>query len=82
VARLRLLEASQITMLRSPLPPAVSQGVAAMPPSEGVTMMRQLIAAMISGDAICATGRLDGHPVEYFAQPSFWIGLENAASIT
>lgn len=52
------------SVLRSPLLPSISKGVAAMPPADGLTVMLRLISAMITGVALCAANRSDGHPIK------------------
>lgn len=56
------------TVLRSPLLPAISEGVAAMPPAEAFRVMLRIISAMIAGVALCAARRPAGHPVRESAQ--------------
>ncbi len=55
--------APQATMLRSPLLPAISKGLAAMPPADRLIMVVRLISAMITGVALCAARQPPGHPV-------------------
>ena len=51
-------------MLRSPLLPVISQGIAAMPPGQGFAVILRLISSMIAGVALCAARWPDGHPVK------------------
>ncbi|WP_156323222.1 hypothetical protein [Bosea sp. AAP35] len=48
--------------------PAISEGVAAMPPAEAFRAMLRIISAMIAGVALCAARRAAGHPVRESAQ--------------
>ncbi|MDP3601773.1 MAG: hypothetical protein Q8R85_11480 [Bosea sp. (in: a-proteobacteria)] len=56
------------TMLRSPLLPAISEGLAAMPPADRLTIMVRLVSAMIVGVALCAARQPPGHPVRLCSQ--------------
>jgi len=48
--------------------PAISEGVAAMPPAEAFRVMLRIITGMIAGVALCAARRPAGHPVRESAQ--------------
>jgi hypothetical protein len=55
--------ALQNSVLRSPLLPAITEGVASMPPDQGFRVMLRIISSMIAGVALCAARRPHGHPV-------------------
>ncbi len=67
-AALTASPAPPATMLRSPLLPAISEGLAAMPPADRLAMMVRLISAMIAGLALCAARHPPGHPVSLCSQ--------------
>lgn len=50
-------------MLRSPLLPAITEGVASMPSDQGFRVMLRIISSMIAGVALCAARSPHGHPV-------------------
>jgi len=56
------------SVLRSPLLPAITEGVASMPPDQGFKVMLRIISSMIAGITLCAAVRAPGHPVRRCAQ--------------
>lgn len=51
------------SVLRSPVLPEITEGIASMPPDQGFRVMVRIISSMIAGVAVCAATRPPGHPV-------------------
>lgn len=54
---------TRASVLRSPLLPAISDGIAAMPPDQAFTVMLRVVTSMIAGVALRAARCPPGHPV-------------------